>query len=481
MNKNAIKKFAIDARNKLIASVTDKAGMLGITPDNCSEAITKGADFEVYRTAAGTEVTLNKKQCEQRRKLVDQIHARGFEAVVEEVAYTWFNRICAIRFMEVNDYMYPVRVRVLSSEKEGKNEPDVVTMAPDIDWNFTDKEREEIIDAKMNNRLDDLFRMLFIKQCNLLHEVLPGLFEETEDYTEMLLNISFTNEDDVIRMLVDGIDEKDFNITTVDEDGKAAGQVEIIGWLYQYYISQKHDEVVNMNKGSIKKEDIPAATQLFTTDWVVRYMVDNSLGRYWIERNPQSKLAEKLEFFIAPKTEDIQYVNEEIEPTDLTFFDPCMGSGHILIYAFDVLMEIYRECGYSDRDAAISIVENNLFGLDIDKRAYQLAYFAVMMKARSFNRRAMTSGMMNHLSVIEESDSIQKFTCEGLTNDRELNKIGEYLVDVYRDAKETGALQTVEKKDYESFAEYLMYIANNVGQIDVFISDWLNNILPKMF
>ena len=211
MNKNAIKKFAIDARNKLIASVTDKAGMLGITPDNCSEAITKGADFEVYKTAAGTEVTLNKKQCEQRRKLVDQIHARAFEAVVEEVAYTWFNRICAIRFMEVNDYMYPVRIRVLSSEKEGKNEPDVVTMAPDIDWDFTDKEREEIIDAKMNNRLDDLFRMLFIKQCNLLHEVLPGLFEETEDYTEMLLNISFTNEDDVIRMLVDGIDEKDFN------------------------------------------------------------------------------------------------------------------------------------------------------------------------------------------------------------------------------------------------------------------------------
>ena len=481
MNKNAIKKFAIDARNKLIASVTDKAGMLGITPDNCSEAITKGADFEVYKTAAGTEVTLNKKQCEQRRKLVAKIYEKGFESVVEEVAYTWFNRICAIRFMEVNDYMYPVRVRVLSSEKEGKNEPDVVTMAPEIDWDFTDKEREEIIDAKMNNRLDDLFRMLFIKQCNLLHEVLPGLFEETEDYTEMLLNISFTNEDDVIRMLVDGINEKDFNITTVDENGEAAGQVEIIGWLYQYYISQKHDEVVNMNKGSIKKEDIPAATQLFTTDWVVRYMVDNSLGRYWIERNPQSKLAEKLEFFITSKTEDIQYVNEEIEPTDLTFFDPCMGSGHILIYAFDVLMEIYRECGYSDRDAAISIVENNLFGLDIDKRAYQLAYFAVMMKARSFNRRAMTSGMMNHLSVIEESDSIQKFTCEGLTNDRELNKIGEYLVDVYRDAKETGALQTVEKKDYESFAEYLMYIANNVGQIDVFTSDWLNNILPKMF
>ena len=480
MNKNAIKKFAIDARNKLIASVTDKAGMLGITKDACSEPITKGVDFEVYKTTAGTEVTLNKKQCEHRRKLVEQIKARGFDAVIEEVAYTWFNRICAIRFMEVNDYMNPARVRVLSSEKAGKNEPDILTLAPDIDWEFTEDEREYIIDAKMNNKLDDLFRMLFIKQCNLLHEVLPGLFEETEDYTEMLLNISFTNEDDVIRMLVDGIDEKDFNITTTDENGKQAGQVEIIGWLYQYYISQKHDEIVNIYKGTIKKEDIPAATQLFTTDWVVRYMVDNSLGRYWIERNPQSKLAEKLEFFVTPKNGEIQYVDDKIEPTELTFFDPCMGSGHILVYAFDVLMEIYRECGYSDRDAAISIVENNLFGMDIDKRAYQLAYFAVMMKARSYNRRALTRGMSNHLSVVDESNSIQKFTCNGLTNDNIQNRTGEYLINVYRNAQEIGTLQTVEKKDYENFAEYLKQIENNVGQIDVFTTEWLNETLPKM-
>lgn len=480
MNKNAIKKFAIDARNKLIASVTDKAGMLGITKDACSEPITKGVDFEVYKTTAGTEVTLNKKQCEHRRKLVEQIKARGFDAVIEEVAYTWFNRICAIRFMEVNDYMYPARVRVLSSEKAGKNEPDILTQAPDIDWDFTDEEREYIIDAKMNNKLDDLFRMLFIKQCNLLHEVLPGLFEETEDYTEMLLNISFTNEDDVIRMLVDGIDESDFNITTTDENGKQAGQVEIIGWLYQYYISQKHDEIVNIYKGTIKKEDIPAATQLFTTDWVVRYMVDNSLGRYWIERNPQSKLAEKLEFFATPKNGEIQYVDDKIEPTELTFFDPCMGSGHILVYAFDVLMEIYRECGYSDRDAATSIVENNLFGMDIDKRAYQLAYFAVMMKARSYNRRALTRRMTNHLSVVEESNFIQKFTCNRLTNDGAQNKIGDYLVGVYKDAQEIGTLQTVEKKDYESFEEYLQQIENNVGQIDVFTTEWLNETLPRM-
>ena len=473
MNKNAIKKFAIDARNKLIASVTDKAGMLGITPDNCSEAITKGTDFEVYKTAAGTEVTLNKKQCEQRKKLVAKIHEKGFESVVEEVAYTWFNRICAIRFMEVNDYMYPVRVRVLSSEKEGKNEPDVVTMAPDIDWNLTDKEREEIIDAKMNGSQDGLFRQLFLKQCNLLHEVLPGLFESNEDYMEPLLTLSYTDKDGIIYHLIHDIDEDDFNI-------EKEGQVEIIGWLYQYYISEKHDEIVNIYKGTIKKDDIPAATQLFTTDWVVRYMVDNSLGRYWIERNPQSKLAEKLDFFVTPKNGEIQYVNEKVSPTDLTFFDPCMGSGHILVYAFDVLMEIYREGGYSDRDAALNIVENNIFGMDIDKRAYQLAYFAVMMKARSYNRRALTKGISNNLAVVEESNSIDKFTCNGLTTDSEQNKIGEYLVEAYRDAQEIGTLQTIEKKDYNEFVEYLNNVESSAGQIDLFSTAWLNDTLPQM-
>ena len=474
MNKNAIKKFAIDARNKLIASVTDKAGMLGITPDNCSEAITKGADFEVYKTAAGTEVTLNKKQCEQRRKLVDQIHARGFEAVVEEVAYTWFNRICAIRFMEVNDYMYPVRVRVLSSEKEGKNEPDVVTMAPDIDWDFTDKEREEIIDAKMNGSQDALFRKLFLKQCNLLHEVLPGLFEGNEDYMEPLLTLSYTDKDGIIYHLVHDIEEDDFNV-------EKEGQVEIIGWLYQYYISEKHDEIINIYKGTIKKDDIPAATQLFTTDWVVRYMVDNSLGRYWIERNPQSKLAEKLEFFVTPKNGEIQYVDEKVSPTDLTFFDPCMGSGHILVYAFDVLMEIYREGGYSERDAALNIVENNLFGMDIDKRAYQLAYFAVMMKARSYNRRALTQGIKNNLAVAEESNSIDRFECDGLTNNKEKNKIGDYLVKAYKDAREIGTLQIVEKQDYDSFRTYLNDIEKSAGQLNFLSTEWLNETLPLMF
>ena len=469
MNKNAIKKFAIDARNKLIASVTDKAGMLGITPDNCSEAITKGADFEVYKTAAGTEVTLNKKQCEQRRKLVDQIHARGFEAVVEEVAYTWFNRICAIRFMEVNDYMYPVRVRVLSSEKEGKNEPDVVTMAPDIDWNFTDKEREEIIDAKMNNRLDDLFRMLFIKQCNLLHEVLPGLFEETEDYTEMLLNISFTNEDDVIRMLVDGIDEKDFNITTVDEDGKAAGQVEIIGWLYQYYNTEPKNKAF-AKKAKITKEEVPAVTQLFTPDWIVRYMVENSLGRMWIEGHHDDELKSKWKYYLdeAEQEESVQLELNKIKaeyatlkPEDIKLIDPCMGSGHILVYAFDVFMQIYENAGWSQRDAAQSIIQNNIYGLDIDDRAAQLSYFAVLMKARQYDRRILTRGIEPNVYAVQESNGINrgqlKYFGTGLTDTEKNVAVSqmEELLNTLNDAKEYGSLLNVEDYDWELLEKFV--------------------------
>lgn len=475
MNKNAIKKFAIDARNKLIASVTDKAGMLGITPDNCSEAITKGADFEVYKTAAGTEVTLNKKECEQRRKLVDQIYARGFEAVAEEVAYTWFNRICAIRFMEVNDYMYPVRVRVLSSEKKStvsglvKNEPDVVTMAPDIDWDFTDKEREEIIDAKMNNRLDDLFRMLFIKQCNLLHEVLPGLFEETEDYTEMLLNISFTNKDDVIRMLVDGIDEKDFNIATVDEDGKAAGQVEIIGWLYQYYNTEPKNKAF-AKKTKITKEEVPAVTQLFTPDWIVRYMVENSLGRMWVEGHPDEELKSKWKYYLdeAEQEESVQQELNKIKaeyvtlkPEDIKLIDPCMGSGHILVYAFDVFMQIYENAGWSQRDAAQSIIKNNIYGLDIDDRAAQLSYFAVLMKARQYDRRILTRGIEPNVYAVQESNGINrdqlKYFGAGLADTGKNTAVSqmEGLLNALNDAKEYGSLLNVESYDWELLEKFV--------------------------
>lgn len=412
MNKSAIKKFAIEARRKLIDSVTDKAGMLGITPDKCSDPITKGTDFEVYPTAAGTEVTLNKKQCEQRKNLVTQIGVRGFEAVVEEVAYTWFNRICAIRFMEVNDYL-PNRVRVLSSEMKGKTDPDIITKAPDVELNFTEQEKEEIIDLKRSGRVEDtdiLYRKLFLKQCHQLHEILPGLFEEDSDYMELLFGISYANKDDVIYKLVNpdtGIPEKDFNVVALDGAGNKTGQVEIIGWLYQYYNTELKDDTFAKLKKNVKitKERIPAATQLFTPDWIVRYMVENSVGRLWIEHlravDPtidEKAIAERFGWkYYLPEAEQEEAVNvklaeirttyKDLQPTDITCIDPCMGSGHILIAMFDVLMDIYISAGYDKREAAFEIVEHNIYGLDIDKRAYQLAYFSVMMKGRGYNRR----------------------------------------------------------------------------------------------
>ena len=493
MNKTAIRKFAEWAREKLIEDIKYKAGTVGITENGIAEKLPQStSDTYFYDVGTKDYAKISGIEIKQRDALVKAIQTRersyknyqeAFENVIEEVAYTWFNRLIAIRFMEVNDYL-PSGVRVLSSENKAKKEPDLVTTPFDTDLEFTSYEQDRIIQLKDDNKLDELFRMLFIKQCNKLHDILPELFEKTDDYSELLLTISFTDPEGIIHHLINDIEDVDFRINdemyTDDGKIKADGQVEIIGWLYQYYISKKHDEIVNIYKGTVKKADIPAATQLFTTDWVVRYMVDNSLGRYWIERNPQSKLAEKLEFFVTPKNGEIQYVDEKINPTELTFFDPCMGSGHILVYAFDVLMEIYREVGYSDRDAALSIVENNLFGMDIDKRAYQLAYFAVMMKARSYNRRALTKGISNNLAVVEESNSIDKFTCNGLTTDSEQNKIGEYLVEAYRDAQEIGTLQTIEKKDYKEFVEYLNNVESSAGQIDLFSTAWLNDTLPQM-
>ena len=493
MNKTAIRKFAEWARETLIDDIKYKAGTIGITANGIAEKLPQStSDTYFYDVGTKDYTKISGIEIKQRDALVKAIQTKersyrsyqeAFENVIEEVAYTWFNRLIAIRFMEVNDYL-PSGVRVLSSENKAKKEPDLVTTPFDTDLEFTSYEQDRIIQLKDDNKLDELFRMLFIKQCNKLHDILPELFEKTDDYSELLLTISFTDPEGIIHHLINDIEDVDFRINdemyTDDGKIKADGQVEIIGWLYQYYISKKHDEIVNIYKGTVKKADIPAATQLFTTDWVVRYMVDNSLGRYWIERNPQSKLAEKLEFFVTPKNGEIQYVDEKINPTDLTFFDPCMGSGHILVYAFDVLMEIYREVGYSDRDAALSIVENNLFGMDIDKRAYQLAYFAVMMKARSYNRRALTKGIFNNLAVVEESNSIDKFACGGLTADSEQNKIGEYLVEAYRDAQEIGTLQTIEKKDYKEFVEYLNNIESGTGQIDLFSTEWLNDTLPKM-
>lgn len=490
MNKVAIKRFAIEARNKLRNSVTDKAGMLGITPEECSGPVTTGPDFEVYQTAAGTEVTLNKSQCELRKKLVDKIAECGFDAVVEEVAYTWFNRICAIRFMEVNDYL-PSRVRVLSSEKDGKNEPDLVTMAPDVDLPFTEEEREKIYDLKMKGTTaasDELFQKLFIKQCNALHEILPELFEETQDYTELLLDISYANKDDVIYMLVnqdDGIPEADFNVTSVNEQGEVTGQVEIIGWLYQYYNTELKDDTFAKLKKNIKitKERIPAATQLFTPDWIVRYMVENSVGRIWIDHlralDPSVNEKETAEKFgwkyylpeakqeesVDVKLAEIRSNYKDLKPTDILCIDPCMGSGHILIAMFDVLMDIYTSTGYSEREAAFEIVEYNIHGLDIDQRAYQLAYFAVMMKGRGYNRRFFRGRddvkPVPKVYAIAESNDIsgRHLSLFGQSMEAKRRETAkeqmEYLLDTFKDGRECGSILNVEECDWKLLQDYV--------------------------
>ena len=490
MNKAAIKRFAIEARNKLRNSVTDKAGMLGITPEECSGPVTTGPDFEVYQTAAGTEITLNKSQCELRKKLVEKIAERGFDAVVEEVAYTWFNRVCAIRFMEVNDYL-PSRVRVLSSEKDGKNEPDLVTMAPDVDLPFTEEEREKIYDLKMKGTTaasDELFQKLFIKQCNALHEILPELFEETQDYTELLLDISYANKDDVIYMLVnqeDGIPEADFNVTSVNEQGEVTGQVEIIGWLYQYYNTELKDDTFAKLKKNIKitKERIPAATQLFTPDWIVRYMVENSVGRIWIDHlralDPSINEKEAAEKFgwkyylpeakqeesVDVKLAEIRSNYKDLKPTDILCIDPCMGSGHILIAMFDVLMDIYTSTGYSEREATFEIVEHNIHGLDIDQRAYQLAYFAVMMKGRGYNRRFFrgrddVKPIPKVYAIVESNDisrsHLSLFGQSMDTKQRETAKEQmEYLLDTFKDGREYGSILNVEECDWKLLQDYV--------------------------
>lgn len=484
MNKNAIKKFAISARTRLIATVSDKAGTLGITKDGISEPSSKGNGFEVYKTSAGTEVMLQGSQMEQRRRLVAQVKARGFDVVMEEVAYTWFNRICAIRFMEVNDYL-PSRIRVLSSLKEGKNEPDLLTEAPNVELDLSEKEREWIINAKAENRLDELFSMLFIKQCNKLSDVLPELFEATEDFTEMLLNLSYTNKDDVIRMLVDGVDEKDFNVTTPDENGRPTGQVEIIGWLYQYYNTELKDDTFAQLKKNVKisKERIPAATQLFTPDWIVRYMVENSVGRIWIEHlraiNPETDEKATAENFgwkyylpeveqepvVNAKLADIRKSYADIKPEDILCIDPCMGSGHIIVAMFDVLMDIYKSVGYGERDAAFEIVEHNLHGLDIDKRAYQLAYFAVMMKGRQYNRRffrGKEEGLRPQPKVyafVESNDVNRaqlKYFGAGLNELEKNNAITQMngLLDTFRDAREYGSILDVENYDWDLLSRF---------------------------
>ncbi|URN84940.1 BREX-1 system adenine-specific DNA-methyltransferase PglX [Acetobacterium wieringae] len=462
MNKTAIKEFAVGARKKLIASVKDKAGKIGITEDNITTAITTGSGFAVFPTHFGTETKLAGKELLQRENLISQIKEKGYNTVMEEVAYTWFNRIIAIRFMEVNDYL-PTRVRVLSSETKDKFEPDLVTLAPDIELDFTAAEKDEILSLKMKNELDNLFRMLLIRQCNALGEILPELFENTSTanrhYTEILLDISYTKEDSVIRDLLK-IDEADFR-----------DAVEIIGWMYQYYIAEPKEVLINAKK-TYKSKEIPFVTQLFTSDWIVRYMVENSLGRLWLEGHDNASLKADWKYYLDEIEQEPEVLaqleilcqnGKNLSPEDIRVIDPCMGSGHILVYAFEVLMQIYESCGYTQRDAARLIIEKNLYGLDIDDRAFQLAYFAVMMKGRKYNRRILTSRIKTNICVINESNEIKSELSNFIADGNEsFLKDTQALIEVFTDAKEYGSILEMPLLDFEALSKRIKEINETV-------------------
>lgn len=472
MNKTALKNFAIWARKKLISDITYSAGLLAVNENGIGEPLPQSrSDLQLFDIGTKDYAEVKGERISQRNSLVSAIRAKAeeldnykvaFEYIVEEVAYTWFNRMIAIRFMEVNGYL---PIRVLSSES-GKHEPDIVTTPFDAGLEFTGEESGRIYELRDNNRLEELFRMLFIRECNHLHDILPELFEATNDYSELLLSLSYTDKDGVVFHLVNDISEDDFNI-------EKEGQVEIIGWMYQYYNTEPKDKVFAALKKNVKitKENIPATTQLFTPHWIVRYMVENSLGRLWIEGHPDDDLRQCWEYYldeaeqepqVQAQLEEIRAGCREISPEDIRIIDPCMGSGHILVYAFDVLMQIYSAQGYSERDAAKLIVEKNLWGLDIDRRAYQLAYFAVMMKARQYNRRILTSGIKPNLFVIDDNRALTPEIIEYIADGD--SKIAADLRSISNDltnAREYGSIINVQPVDFSGLIERIGVIAQS--------------------
>ncbi|MGL5711928.1 MAG: BREX-1 system adenine-specific DNA-methyltransferase PglX, partial [Paraclostridium sp.] len=483
MDKTAIKNFAVSARKKLISGVSQKAYGLGISIDEIKklDELPDGSRVEINNEYK----YLNNIETKNRQKLIEQIEAKGYEQVMEEVAYTWFNRLIAIRFMECNEYL-PSGVRVLSSEERSKVEPDAVTNAHELV-----EELELNIDTvykfQDNNDSEGLFKYVLIKQCNALGNIMPVMFEKIQDYTELLLPDNLLVEGSVVRDLVSNISEDDFR-----------EQVEIIGWLYQYYISEKKDEVfadLKKNK-KITKENIPAATQLFTPDWIVKYMVENSLGRLWLEGHPNEELQSNWKYYLeeaeqeAKVQAELDRIREEsktLSPEDITVLDPSMGSGHILVYAFDVLYQIYVSAGYSEREIPRLILEKNLYGLDIDDRAGQLAYFALMMKARSYSKRLFrkvdeSNPIKVNVCSIQESNGISKEDIEYFASgDEELKKDIEYLVEVFTDAKEYGSILEVKAVDFDKIESRLIDIEEDIADLYNRVSrDRLLNKLPSL-
>lgn len=437
MNKGAIQKFAIWARNELIAQVSQRAYQYGIDESGFGDAF---AD-----TLNGRLLTAEEKS--QRQELIKQIKEKGYQQVMEEVAYTWFNRFIALRFMEVNNYL-PSHIRVFS-DASGAFKPEILNDVLHLDLPGLDSGK--VAEYIESNDTEALYRYLLLTQCNALNSALPVMFERMGGYTEMLLPNNILRQDSVLGHMVSDIPEEDWQ-----------DAVQIIGWLYQYYNTELKDDTFAQLKKNVKitKERIPAATQLFTPDWIVRYMVENSLGRLWLEGHPNAELHDGWKYYLDEAEQErsveaqLAKLREEyktIKPEEIKVIDPCMGSGHILVYAFDVLMQIYTSAGWDQREAAQSILKNNLYGLDIDDRAAQLAYFAVMMKARQYDRRLLTRGIQPNIHSIIESNALggaYKLAMGDFLLSKEHQETLNYLLDAFIDAKEYGSILCLEKRDY---------------------------------
>lgn len=462
MDKNAIKKFAVWARTELIARVSLKGVEYGITEDNIEDA---NAD-----SVGGKVLTANEKK--QRQALIAEIKDKGYKQVMEEVAYTWFNRFSALRFMEVNGYL-PSHVRVFTDE-ENNFKPQIITEVIHMDLDGLDMEK--VYELKDAEKTEELYKYLLIVQCNALNKILPGMFQKIADYTELLLPDNLLREGSVIEQMIKLIPENDWK-----------DAVQIIGWLYQFYNTEPKQEVDAKVKKGIKviREDIPAKTQIFTPDWVVRYMVENSLGRIWQEGHPSDELSKNWKYYMqsAKQDENVEKIVDaevaslaELRPEDIKCIDPCMGSGHILVYMFDILMQIYEVYGYTTREAVASIIENNIYGLDIDERAAQLAYFSVMMKARQYDRRFFSRGIQPYVYAVVESNHVDKFVVEYFCNNNsELMASMNDIISEMKDAKDYGSLTHVSTQNwtilYERFSEIL-------DDINIYREVALRQLLP---
>lgn len=468
MDKNKIKSFAVWARRKMIKSVTEKAERIGIRKDKIQEVEVIQGGFKL-----GEETFY--LSAKDRDALIHQIDEKGFDEVMEEVAYTWFNRFMGLRYMEVNDYL-PSGIRILSSTVEGKVEPDVLSKVSDIieELKLNGEDIYNLLDTGNTTDREKAYRIILVKQCNELGKIIPQMFEKISDYTELLLPDNLLEEGSVIRKMVEDIEESDWK-----------EEVEIIGWMYQYYNIENNELVYDgsMKQEKIPKELLPAATQIFTPDWVVKYMVENSLGKLIISgENIDSRLAYNWKYFIEDKTTEKK---EHIDIEKIKFLDPSMGSGHILVYAFEIYYEAYRALGYSEREIPKKILENNLFGLDIDDRASQIAYFALIMKAREYNKRLFRQiekeNILLNITSIKDSNIISDEAVNYfIADNEELNKSVNYLLEVFKDAKEFGSIIKLNEFNFDCIEERLKEINNQDNLMFFDLNQQILAIIPQL-